>query len=311
MTRHERALRAETLSEAREMRFFDTPEALRARAGIVSGLDKPESPDDWLKVVWYSEACGGKLVRFKAGNPYLPKLGKRDSALTEEQKEQARLSASLSRTRRRIYEIAACNPWTWFFTGTLDGEKCDRNDLNGTFKRLSQFLRDFRKGQSGERIVYLIVPEQHKDGAWHFHGLVHGLSSDELYKFKLSDKVPKHIKDTIRGGTDVYTWKAYEKRFGWATFTAVRDYAAVSKYVTKYITKDIQERAQDSGAHMFYASQKLNKPEVLAEGRSITGLLPETDYENDWVAIRTLSEREEAEAIIRTYIGTRRYEQEL
>lgn len=303
MTKKEREAREKALGEVREIAFFENSEAARARASIVSGLDKPEAPDDWLKIVWYSEACGGKLVRFKAGNPYAPKLGKRDDPRSEEEREAARLAASLSRTRRRIYEIAACNPWTWFFTGTLDGEKCDRDDLNGTFKRLSQFLRDFRKKQTGERIVYLIVPEQHKNGSWHFHGLIHGLSADELYKFKLSDKVPKRIKDMIRGGTDVYTWKEYEKRFGWATFTAVRSYEGVSKYVTKYITKDIQERAQDTGAHMFYASQKLNKPEVLAEGQSVNGLLPITDYENDWVAVRSLAEREEARAIAKLYMN--------
>lgn len=303
MTKIEKIKREKALSEARETAFFDTSEAARARASIVSELDRPESPDDWLKLVWYSEACGGKLVRFKAGNPYLPKLGKRDSALTEEQKEQVRLANSLSRTRRRIYEIAACNPWTWFFTGTLDGEKCDRDDLNGTFKRLSQFLRDYRKKQDGERIVYLIVPEQHKNGAWHFHGLIHGLSADELYKFKLSDKIPKRIKDTIRNGTDVYTWREYERRFGWATFTAVRSCEGVSKYVTKYITKDMQEQNTGTNRHLFYASQRLNKPEVLAEGRSVSGLLPETDYENDWVAVRTLAEREEAQAIAKLFLG--------
>lgn len=303
MTRHEREKRKKALAVVREMTFFDTAEAATVRADLSAELERPESPDDWLKIVWYSEACGGKLVRFKAGNPYMPKLGKRSSSLSEEQKETIRLQESLSRTRRRIYEIAACNPWTWFFTGTLNGEKCDRNDLNGTFKRLSQFLRDFRKKQTGERIVYLIVPERHKDGSWHFHGLIHGLSTSELYKFKVSDKIPQKLKRMIRDGTDVYTWKEYEKRFGWATFTAVKSYEGVSKYVTKYITKDMQEQNADSNRHLFYASQKLNKPEVLAEGLSVNGLLPYTDFENDWVAVRSLSEREEAKAIAKLYLG--------
>ncbi len=303
MTLYERQKRERQLAVIRELAFFENAEGAVARAELSAALDRPESPDDWLKIIWYSDECGGKLIRFKAGNPHLEKKGVRSDTLSEEEHERMRLANSLSRTRRRIFEIAACNPWDWFFTGTLDGEKCDRDDLNGTFKRLSQFLRDFRKKQDGERVVYMIVPEQHKSGAWHFHGLIHGLSEAELYKFKLSDKIPKRLKDTIRGGTDVYTWRDYEKRFGWATFTAVRSQNAVSKYVTKYITKDMQVANLGSNRHMYYASQGLAKPLVLAEGRSINGQLPDTDFENDWVAVRSLAEREEAQAIAEMYLG--------
>ena len=277
---------------------------MRVAADYAAELEKMETPRDWLRVVWYSDECGGRLVRFKTGCPYgrdRSKIATADDTETLE-RENKRLSASLSRTRRRIYEIAACNEWTWFFTGTLNGENCDRNDLNGTFKRLSQFVRDFRKSQSGARIVYMIVPEQHKDGSWHFHGLLQGISEAELYKFSKADNIPAKLKKRISEGDELFTWKGYEQRFGWATLSRVKSHAAVSKYVTKYITKDLQDCAQASGAHLYYASKGLRKPEVLAEGTSINGLLPYTDFENEWVALRSLSEKEEAEAIITRYI---------
>lgn len=297
------------LSIIRELHGIGTAESMQVAAEYSAEIEKHSIPRDWLRVVWYSDECGGRLVRFKSGNPYGRKRSK--NATTEKEscpiygtatKQAARLAASLSRTRRRIYEIAACNEWTWFFTGTLDGEKCDRNDLNGTFKRLSQFVRDYRKTQEGARIVYMIVPEHHKDGAWHFHGLLQGISEAELYKFSCKDDIPLKLKKRIADGEELFTWKGYEKRFGWATLTRVKSHAAVSKYVTKYITKDLQDSTQTNGAHLYYASKGLKKPEVLAEGQSKNGLLPQTDFENDWVALRTLSEREEAEAIITRYI---------
>lgn len=303
MTKNEKLKSEKSLATARELRFFNNYEALKLRAEIMQGLDKVESPDDWIKVIWYSEAVGGKVVRFKAGNPYAPKMGVRDDERSEEQKNEIRLKESLSRTKRRIFEISACNPWTWFFTGTLDGEKCDREDLNNTFKRLSQFLRDYRKKQDGERVVYLIIPEQHKDGAWHFHGLIHGLCTDELYKFTTKDKIPAKLKKQIKEGSDIYTWREYEKRFGWATFTAVRDYNAITRYITKYITKDLQKANLGSNRHLYYASKGLAKPEVLAEGHSKYGFFPISDFENDWVHITEIYEREEAEAIIKLCIN--------
>ena len=298
--------KAADINAVAALQFFETAGAARARAEIDSSQQPKEIPNDWIKVIWYGNGCGGKLVRFKAGSPYLPKTGKRkgNSTLPEEYFEAQRLQNSLSRTKRRIFEIAACNPWKWFFTGTLDGEKCDRHDLNGTFKRLSQFLRDYRKKQDGERLTYLIVPEQHKDGAWHFHGLFNGISEDELHKFSLSENIPLRIKKTIMSGTDVFSWDEYSKRFGYTTFTACRSHEAVSKYVTKYVTKDMQAAAVGSGRHLYYASQGLKSPVVLAEGFSCNGLLPYCDFESDWVACRSIQSEDEARAICSDYLHT-------
>lgn len=302
--------REELLKTARELSFFDDIEARSYQADIMNNIDAETVSDtftrEWFKIVWYGDECGGKLIKFKYGNPYLKKC-KRLLALpndeNETDKEAKRLSASLSRTKRRIFEIAACNPWNWFFTGTLDGEKCDRNDLNGTFKRLAQFLRDYRKKQTGERITYLIVPEQHKDGAWHFHGLISGLSETELHCFGLSEQLPERIRKTIESGVNVHTWKEYERRFGWATFTAVRSQKAVSMYVTKYITKDMVASNVGTNRHLYYASQGLKKPEVVAEGHTNFNNCQTLDYENDYIGVRDIPDCEELNATVARYFG--------
>lgn len=330
------------LSNIRELHSIGTAEAMRVAAEMQSELERVTIPRDWLRVVWYSDDCGGKLVRFKAGNPYSQaaetvinqKFNAKYMSNKTDRKEEnkllsdkqdsnseeiivcdasdlqiiskasdGRLAASISRTRRRIYEIAACNKWQWFFTGTLDDEKCDRHDLNGTYSRISQYIRDYRKRQQGERITYLIVPEQHKDGAWHFHGLLNGISEAELHKFSLREKLPNRIRETIKKGQEVYTWEGYAERFGFSTLTKVGSHAAVSRYVTKYITKELLSDKHDSNRKLYYASRGLNKPTILAEGHSVNGLLPCCDYENDWVCLKRIDERDEAESICAEYLG--------
>lgn len=264
-------------------------------------------PREWVKLIWYSDTCGGKLIVFKCGNPYLPKEGKRKGCKTEDAAaaEAERLSQSLSRSRKRIFEAAACNPWEWFFTGTLDACKCDRFDVDATFKRLSQFIRDYRKA-SGNDVKYLIVPERHKNGAWHFHGLLNGLPVDALHKFSLSERLPLRIRKTIQSGTDVYEWREYSRRFGYTTLTRVRDENAVACYVTKYITKDVIKTAAAAGyRHLYYISKGLQKPATIAESYCSTSYTPICDYENDYVQILKINDKQEAESIIARY-GLRR-----
>ena len=112
-----------------------------------------------------------------------------------------KFASSISRARSMVKEYGFCNPWNYFVTLTLDAKKYDRYDL-GKFKAdLQQWVRDERKrhkliyGREG-RLIVLFVPETHKDGAWHLHGLVGGLPIEDT---KLFD--PKlHPKDLVDGG---------------------------------------------------------------------------------------------------------------
>lgn len=84
-----------------------------------------------------------------------------------------KLEASVSRTKSRVIELALCNPWEYFVTLTLSPEKYNRNDLPTFKKHLSKFLNNLRFRYSWD-IKYLLIPEQHKDGAWHYARLVYG-----------------------------------------------------------------------------------------------------------------------------------------
>ena len=65
-----------------------------------------------------------KAVYFKRGIRRVER-----SVVAGEGEEKEKLASSLSRTRRRVYELATCNDWDWFGTFTVDAASYDRSDL--------------------------------------------------------------------------------------------------------------------------------------------------------------------------------------
>lgn len=91
-----------------------------------------------------------------------------------------KLSNNLSRAKSKINEYAQCNPWDYFVTFTLDKEKYDRYNLKQFQKDFSEFLHGYNKRcDDDEKVKYILVPEQHKDGAWHMHGLIKGIKKKD------------------------------------------------------------------------------------------------------------------------------------
>lgn len=150
-----------------------------------------------------------------------------------------------------MLQYAMCNPWQYFFTGTLDKAKLDRYDLDCYQLRLSQFIRDQRK-KYGSQIQYLLVPEMHGDGAWHMHGLISGLPETATSPFPLS--APLRLRE---GG--FLNWPDYMDKFGFCSLGAVRDPVAVAFYTVGYLKKNIEQRTGDLGKHLYFHSRPLNK----------------------------------------------------
>ena len=83
-----------------------------------------------------------------------------------------KIEESYLRSKTKIFELAFCNPWDWFFTGTINPNKQDRTDLDLFHKQLTQWIRDYNKKYSLS-IKFLLVPEKHKDGkSWHIHRVI-------------------------------------------------------------------------------------------------------------------------------------------
>lgn len=195
-----------------------------------------------------------------------------------------KLDCNISRARSRIFELAMCNPWQYFFTGTLDGAKHERSDLKGFHKSLSMFVRSQRRKHNCD-VKYLLIPEKHSDGQnWHVHGLINGLSDIALTEYQVKDKIPRRMKEMIKGGDRLYRWNDYQDKYGWSSLGQVKNAEGVSKYITKYISKEVAKSVQEVGAHMYYASQRLEGYELIKKG-TLCDVPTSWDYENDYVKI--------------------------
>lgn len=164
---------------------------------------------------------------------------------------------SVKRTRSKVYMYARSNVWDWFVTFTFAPDKVDRFDYDLCSKKLSEWLKNLRRISPG--LSYIVVPERHDNGAWHFHGLFAGLPPDELV-WSGKYVVRKYMKDGrahYRMSKDkIYRFGHY--RFGWMTATAVKETERVTSYITKYITKDML--AGLFGRKRYWASRNLLLP---------------------------------------------------
>lgn len=201
-----------------------------------------------------------------------------------------KLDNNLRRAFAAVEELALCNDWMLFATLTIDKTKYDRKDLGKIMKDLAQLLRDMRK-KYGTRCAYLLVPEQHKDGAWHLHGFFEDLPSEELSEFTLQQHLPYAIRDRLKDGKQLYTMPSYQTKFGFCSFERIENQEAAAYYCTKYITKDSVRMVTELNAHSYYCSQGLKRKEVVAVG-DVIGFEP--DFENEYCSIKTFDNAEDA-----------------
>lgn len=155
----------------------------------------------------------------------VPPKGKAKDA--ERSKEVSR-----SRAKGAIRDIALCNPFTHFFTWTLNGDLVDRYDEEIVKKKLGNTLRHLVQRKN---FRYVCVPERHKDGALHFHGLC-----------MLGDVSLQRA--TTPGGRPLYTnrrqpvYNMNEWPWGFSTCIPIDgNYLRTVNYLLKYITKDSEK----------------------------------------------------------------------
>ena len=244
-----------------------------------------------LKNDYYSVYSYGNLIKIvyhKVG-----RIARKENLIksSNARSENERFLSSLSRSKSRVFELAICNEFNYFCTFTQDKNLRDRFDLTAFRKDFTMLIRNLNRSRAEDKkIKYILIPEQHKNGAWHLHGLFQNLDIDtDLRPFKLSERIPERIKKQIRNGEQVYDWTAYRRRFGFFTCTKIKDNTAVSKYITKYISKDFSKSVRDKNEHLFFASQGLKSRECLVKNSFDFCPFTDFDYENDYIKIKTFS----------------------
>lgn len=154
-----------------------------------------------------------------------------------------KLDNSISRARSTIYELALCNNFYWFVTITINS--CyDRKNLNWFRSTTNQIIRNLRKKFNGElNLFYLLIPEKHKDGSYHMHGL---FSYDFIYDFYINKN--RYL-----------SWNSYDQ-IGFSSISKIDNYVACCKYITKYISKEFKNVEKDK--HTYFCSQGLKRKEL-------------------------------------------------
>lgn len=204
-----------------------------------------------------------------------------------------KLEESICRTRSKIFELAFCNPWSWFFTGTLDPKKYDRTDLKKFHSDLTNWLRQYNR-YHGTQIKFLLIPELHTDGkSWHMHGFFYDLPQEHLTRFLIGDRMGKALAEKVKNGDEVYNWSAYQKKFGFCDLEPIRNAEAVSKYITKYISKNLATSVTELNAHMYYHSRGLQFAQTIKKGSMSTAIDIEPSYSNDYCTVYWLPYSEE------------------
>ena len=165
-----------------------------------------------------------------------------------------KLSNNLARAKTVVREYALCNPWNWWCTFTINAEKCDRYNLDVFYKSFSRFINDYNKRRADEyRVKYLLVPERHKDGAWHMHGFIHGIDPKDLYKNEYG----------------YMTWKQYNNKFGYISMDTIQDIDKSASYILKYMTKDKDKNVTEVNKHLYYCSKGLERATELYRGGGV------------------------------------------
>lgn len=179
--------------------------------------------------------------------------------------------ASLSRSRRMIRELALCNAFEYFATLTINSTSCDRFSLTECQERLRNRLKALKR--INKDFAYIFITERHKNGAFHFHGLVKGINN-----FYTNDN-------------GYLSHKTFDQ-LGFNSFSKINDYTRTCNYILKYITKDCVKNEKGT---VYISSRGLKK----ATRSQIGAIDVEWSYINDFVKIKdfTLSETDKEDIL--------------
>ena len=207
------------------------------------------------RVYRMGEMC--KIVYMKTGINDLTFWDKEDKKIAVLEDDEKRRN-NIIRAKNRVLELLLCNEWDWFCTFTLDKQKYDRYNLDGFRKDFTQWIRNQRR-LTGRRIEYVLVAEQHRDGAWHLHGVFRNYDNSMLSRFSSGI----HPLNLVRGG---YLFdKRLQDKFGFNSFAVIKDKTKTAFYLTKYITKQLADGIK-LGNHIYFSSKGLKGKELIGEG---------------------------------------------
>lgn len=170
-------------------------------------------------------------------------------------------ASSMSRARCAVRNIALCNQFQYFVTWTLDPNMIDRYDAETVKKKVMKWLNN---ASSRKGFQYVMVPERHKDGAIHFHGLCN------VGSVKLERAVNPHTGKVMstEKGQPIYNMADWS--LGFSTCIPIDEhYERSCNYLVKYMEKNC---GKIFGKWYFSSRNLRRRPDVT--------LLPDVLYDD-------------------------------
>ena len=159
---------------------------------------------------------------------------------------------SYQRARNKLFDLLMCTTaFDTFVTLTLDPEKIDRFDYGEIMKKWRVWFDNRVRRRD---LVYAFVPERHKSGAIHFHGLCNGGALDLARAH--SPYTGEALSDDE--GRPIYNLTDFPYGFTTAiTLSGENARTATAKYCYKYITKSDGEKI---GGRYYLSGGALGRP---------------------------------------------------
>lgn len=202
----------------------------------------------------------GKIEIIAYNEPQIRLLGSlnhkgganKKSIISDEAQQERTLKQSYA-IKRRIRGYAMANDFKWFVTLTIDPKKNDSYDYNHSKKLLLKWCRFMR--DTYKKFDYLIIPEFHKSGAIHFHGLLGNISANFVEATH-----PSNGQLLLRNERQIYNlddWK-----YGFTDCEKIIDSEKTASYLTKYITKELMTNKEMFRKKRYFNSKGLKKPKI-------------------------------------------------
>ena len=207
-----------------------------------------------------SFAPAGWESAFSTEKPSVARPAKREKGKCSEGEDALR---SMRRARAKLRRLALANSFDYFVTLTLSPEEVDRYDPKAIMSRVNRWLDNMVRRHS---LRYILVPEEHEKGGYHFHGFFAGaglkvVDSGTIKRpgwkkpWKWSSEEERDIW-LAEGGRVVYNLPQWGLGFTTA-MSLYGEYSAAVAYVCKYIGK---QQGQRPMGRWYYSGGGLAEP---------------------------------------------------
>lgn len=207
-----------------------------------------------LKTIRY-----GDIERYKIFSKpiYIPDNLGQTGIKGQGKRPEKTLREAIRRAKNKIHGYVLANDWQYWATQTFNSEVVDRFSLDEIVKRYNRRLQYLRTKYG--KLKWVIVPEQHKNGAWHMHMFISGIPADRV----------------VDSGHEYYNRRIYNwvdmTSYGFNALVDIGDIEPLGRvkmanYITKYITKDLAQKRFNK--KMYWCSRGLRLPSITNTFRS-------------------------------------------